>query len=121
LLTLDLVTLAQPLSLKAFCDADWASDIDVRRSTSGVSIFIGPNLVYWWSHEQRVSALSSTVEVWLKLLLNEHGFLLCSLNCKFHLLLLFSLSSRWGVRVNNYILSLLMLLLLQRLSGTAVS
>ncbi|XP_060959206.1 uncharacterized mitochondrial protein AtMg00810-like [Cannabis sativa] len=31
----------------AFCDADWASDPDDQRSTSGFTIFLGPNLVAW--------------------------------------------------------------------------
>jgi hypothetical protein len=29
-------------SLKAFCDVDWASDPDDRRSTSGAAIYFGP-------------------------------------------------------------------------------
>ena len=48
------------LAIRAFCDVDWASNVDDRRSTSGTSIFLGPNLVSWWSRKQKVTARSST-------------------------------------------------------------
>jgi len=47
-------------SIHAYCDADWASDPDDRRSSSSAAIFIGPNLVSWWSKKQSVVARSST-------------------------------------------------------------
>lgn len=50
----------QPMPLKAYCDADWASDPDDRRSTSGFGIFFGPNLVSWSSKKQTLVARSST-------------------------------------------------------------
>lgn len=47
------------ITLHAFCDVDWASDLDDRRSTSSVAIFLGLNLVFWWSKKQNVVAWSS--------------------------------------------------------------
>jgi histone deacetylase 1/2 len=48
-----------PFSLIGYCDADWANDPDDRRSTSGGCIFLGPNLLTWWSKKQTVVARSS--------------------------------------------------------------
>lgn len=52
-------SLQQPLHLLGFCDADWASDPDDRRSTSSACVFLGPNLVSWWSKKQQLVARSS--------------------------------------------------------------
>nr|KYP75334.1 Copia protein [Cajanus cajan] len=72
-----------PLSIRAYCDADWASDPDDRISTSGASIFVGPNVNCWWSKKQTVVARSSaeaeyrslalaTAEaLWIQTLLSE--------------------------------------------------
>ena len=53
-------SITKPLVIRAFCDADWASDVDDKHSTSREIIFLGPNLISWWSLKQKVIVRSST-------------------------------------------------------------
>jgi histone deacetylase 1/2 len=59
-LLLNPATKGPPFSLHAYSDADWGSDQDDRRSTSGSCIYFGPNLVSWGSKKQPLVARSST-------------------------------------------------------------
>ena len=70
-------------NLQGYTDADWAGDLDTRRSTSGYIFNVGSGAISWSSKRQPTVALSSceaeymgqtqaTKEaVWLKLLLDE--------------------------------------------------
>jgi histone deacetylase 1/2 len=58
---------SEPMSLVGFCDADWASDPDDRRSTSGACIYFGQNLVSWWAKKQTLVARSSAEAEYISL------------------------------------------------------
>jgi hypothetical protein len=47
------------LSLISYTDADWASFIDDRRSTSGASFYLGDCLVSWLSKKKTSISLST--------------------------------------------------------------
>ena len=74
-------------SIKVYTDADWASAIDDRRSTSGYFTFVKGNPVTWESKKRNVVARSSAEAgfrsmalglceaLWLRLLLKDLGYL----------------------------------------------
>eukprot|EP00253_Pinus_taeda_P025161 PITA_25161 len=47
------------LTLHAYTDADWAGNVDDRKSTSGGASFMGSRLVSWFSKKQSSIALST--------------------------------------------------------------
>jgi Reverse transcriptase (RNA-dependent DNA polymerase) len=48
------------LNIEGYCDSDWASCSDNRKSTSGYCMFIGGNLVSWKRKKQTMVARSTT-------------------------------------------------------------
>ena len=48
------------LTLHAYTDADWAGNVDDRKSTSGGAFYMGPRLVSWFNKKQSSIALSTT-------------------------------------------------------------
>uniref|UniRef100_A0A2N9GXN5 Reverse transcriptase Ty1/copia-type domain-containing protein n=1 Tax=Fagus sylvatica TaxID=28930 RepID=A0A2N9GXN5_FAGSY len=79
-----------PLTLTAFTDADWVGDPVDRRSTSGITVFLGNNPITWMSKKQHmVSRLSTEAEyrslvtgvaelAWLRQIICDLGLYLAS-------------------------------------------
>jgi hypothetical protein len=74
------------LVVAGYSDADWASNADDRKSSSGGCFYVGNNLVAWMSRKQSSISLSTakaeyiaagsccTQLLWMKRLLCEYGF-----------------------------------------------
>ena len=69
-----------------YADADWAGDVNTRKSTSGYVFQIGGSTISWMSKRQSIVALSTTEAeyvalstatqeaIWLRSLLKGMGF-----------------------------------------------
>ena len=55
--------------LVGYSDADWAGDVDGRKSTSGYVFLLGGNIISWASKKQPVVALSTTEAEYIALCL----------------------------------------------------
>jgi transposase InsO family protein len=74
------------VTLRGYCDADWAGDTNDRRSTTGYVFFVGNGAISWNSKRQPTIALSTTEAeymatsqctkeaLWLRKLLDDVGY-----------------------------------------------
>jgi hypothetical protein len=74
------------VSIQGYVDADWAGDVDTRRSTSGYVFMMNGGAISWMSKRQSVVALSTTEAeymaatrasqeaIWLKRLCSDVGY-----------------------------------------------
>ncbi|KAL6339865.1 hypothetical protein AAG906_034953 [Vitis piasezkii] len=62
-------------SIEVYINVDWAGAVDDRRSTSSYFTFVGGNLVTWKKAEFRGMALGLCETLWLRLLLQDLGYL----------------------------------------------
>ncbi|KAM2445291.1 secreted RxLR effector protein 161-like [Malus domestica] len=74
---------AEHMRITTFSDADWAFDINTRRSTTGYVVFLGQNPISWQSKKQGGVSRSSTEAeykalvntaadiAWVRLILND--------------------------------------------------
>ncbi|KAK6164040.1 hypothetical protein DH2020_000904 [Rehmannia glutinosa] len=54
-------------NLAGFSDADWAGDVDDRKSTTGGCFYLGNNLVSWYSKKQNCVSLSTAESEYIAL------------------------------------------------------
>ncbi|XP_058185841.1 uncharacterized mitochondrial protein AtMg00810-like [Rhododendron vialii] len=54
-----LISSTSSLTLHAYADVDWAGDVNDRKSTSGLCVFLGDSLISWKSKKQSVVARSN--------------------------------------------------------------
>ena len=71
--------------LAGYNDADWAGNVDDRKSTTGGCFYLGNNLVFWYSKKQNSISLSTaeaeyittgscyTQLLWMKQMLADYG------------------------------------------------
>jgi histone deacetylase 1/2 len=54
------ITRSSSFALHGFTDADWAGNVEDRKSTGGYLVFFGQKPISWKSGKQRIVARSST-------------------------------------------------------------